>query len=163
MDLTTGAHLSYVTTTGQLAGITTLQASGEPTMNQAEELDPIGELTFEDIVLARLNLLTGIDNAILRLGGEINTFDIFEDLQLNLLDAAIAKLLELKAQAIEEFGDEAAHRKVVPQINNLVAVLENQKYPTPPPASDCDGTGSRNSVITGTPDPDTLIGTILQI
>jgi Ca2+-binding RTX toxin-like protein len=31
--------------------------------------------------------------------------------------------------------------------------------PTPPPASDCIGVGSKNTVITGTNGPDTLIGT----
>ena len=34
-----------------------------------------------------------------------------------------------------------------------------QAIPTPPPASDCVGTGSMNTRITGIPDPDTLIGT----
>jgi RTX calcium-binding nonapeptide repeat (4 copies) len=183
-----GANLFYVTTTGQIDPVSTLQTAGEPalnqatdlnptinqatdlnpTMNQATELSPDDELTFEDIVLARLNLLTGIENAILRLENEsetelasveFNTTGIREDLQSGQLDAAIEQLLVLKSQVIEAFGEEAANREVVPMINNLIAVLENQKYPTPPPASDCTGTGSRNSVITGTPDPDTLIGT----
>jgi Ca2+-binding RTX toxin-like protein len=57
------------------------------------------------------------------------------------------------------FGTEAANKEVVPQIQNLIEALEKQKYPTPPPASACIGTGSRDSVITDTPDPDTLIGT----
>lgn len=132
---------------------------------QAEEQDPDQEpddITYAEIKEARIHLLTGIDNAIMRLGGEINTFDIFEDLQLDQLDAAIAKLLELKEQVIDEFGEEAANREVVPLIENLIGVLEKQKYPIPPPDSDCVGTGSGNSIITGTPDPDHLIGTTGQ-
>lgn len=157
-----GSPLLYVTTTGQLAGLTTtLQVADGLVANQAEDFDPTEELTFEDIVEARLTLLEGIDNAIVRLGGEINTFDIFEDLQLNQLDTAIEKLLQLKAQVIDEFGQEAANREVVPLIDNLVGVLEKQKFPTPPPNSSC-GPGSGNRVITGTPDPDTLIGTAVN-
>ena len=44
-------------------------------------------------------------------------------------------------------------------INNLVEVLEKQKYPIPPPAASCIGSGSVNRLIIGTSDPDTLIGT----
>ncbi|MGH9975978.1 MAG: calcium-binding protein, partial [Nitrososphaeraceae archaeon] len=127
------------------------------------------DITYQQIKEARLHLLTGIDNSILRLENEsetelaavaeFNTTGIAEDLQSDQLDAAIAQLLVLKSQVIEAFGEEAANREVVPMIDNLVGVLENQKYPTPPPASDCTGTGSGNTRITGTPDPDTLIGT----
>jgi hypothetical protein len=168
-----GSPLRYVTITGpsnpslQSAAESELEiTSGEIekapdglTILQADEEQAEDEPTYEDVKKARVDLLTGIDHAILRLGGEFNTFLIFEDLQLDQLDAAIAKLLVLKSQVIEEFGEEAANKEVVPLIDNLVGVLEQQKFPTPPPASDCVGTGSRDSRIIGTPDPDTIIGT----
>lgn len=174
-----GSPLEYVTTTGVPAASASLEASAESdqpssfemaeeasedliALQVAEEPEPdTDEPTYGDMQKARLDLLSGIDNAILRLGGEFNTFDIFEDLQLDRLDAAIEKLLSLKAQVIEEFGGEAANREVVPLIDNLIGVLENQKFPIPPPDSSC-GPGSGNRVITGTPDPDTLIGTAVN-
>jgi hypothetical protein len=50
------------------------------------------------------------------------------------LDYAIAELLELKDQVVDVFGEEGADVEVVPQIENLIGALENQKNP-PPPAS----------------------------
>jgi hypothetical protein len=112
---------------------------------------------------SRLVLLDGINNAIGRLGGSIDLSDIAELLQTDELEAAIAELAELRERVIAQFGEEAANREVVPQIENLIGALEKQlpsdSPPTPPPATDCVGTGGGNSVITGTPDPDTLIGT----
>lgn len=107
-----GSPLQYIDPSG---GLTTLQV---------EEPDP--DITYEEIKEARLDLLEGIDNAILRLGGEISTFHIFEQLQTDQLDAAIAALLQLKAQVIEQFGQQAANKEVVPQTENLIGVLENQ-------------------------------------
>jgi RTX calcium-binding nonapeptide repeat (4 copies) len=123
---------------------------------------PEEEQTMEDVRESRLILLEGIDNAISRLGGEISTFHIFEQLEQDQLDAAIASLLQLKAQVIQQFGQQAANREVVPQIDNLIGALEEQKFPSPPPASLCSGTGTGNRVITGTSDPDTLIGTTIN-
>jgi len=121
------------------------------------------DITIEEVRESRLVLLDGINNAIGRLGGSIDLSDIAELLQTDELEAAIAELAELREQVIAQFGEEAANREVVPQIDNLIGALEKQlpsdSPPTPPPASDCVGTGSGNSVITGTADPDTLIGT----
>jgi Ca2+-binding RTX toxin-like protein len=123
----------------------------------------IHDTTIEEVRESRLVLLDGINNAIGRLGGSIDLSDIAELLQTDELEAAIAELAELRAQVIAQFGEEAANREVVPQIENLIGALEKQlpsdSPPTPPPATDCVGTGGGNSVITGTPDPDTLIGT----
>ena len=132
--------------------------TGQAAVLQSEVPD---EITTDEVRGARVDLLTGIDNAILRLGGEFNTFSIFEDLQQDQLDSAIAALLQLKAQVIEEFGQAAANKEVVPQIENLIGVLENQKYPSPPPESAC-ATGTGNRVITGTSDPDTLVGSAVN-
>lgn len=41
----------------------------------------------------------------------------------------------------------------------LIYSLSEQAAPTPPPESACAGTGGRNTVITGTNSPDTIIGT----
>jgi hypothetical protein len=131
------------------------------TMPSQQEVEQ--QITIEEVRESRLVLLDGINNAIGRLGGSIDLSAIAELLQTDELEAAIAELAELKEQVIAQFGEEAANREVVPQIDNLIGALEKQlpsdSPPTPPPASDCVGTGSGNSVITGTPDPDTLIGT----
>jgi Ca2+-binding RTX toxin-like protein len=126
--------------------------------------------SIAQVRLARAVLLEGIDNAILRLieshpetevsPGEFDTGLIVEFLFADQLDKAIEKLVELKDKVIEVFGQSAANEEVVPQIDNMVEVLENQELSaSPPPESDCVGAGSRNSIITGTPDPDILIGT----
>jgi RTX calcium-binding nonapeptide repeat (4 copies)/Metallo-peptidase family M12B Reprolysin-like len=131
------------------------------TMPSQQEVEQ--DITIEEVRESRLVLLDGINNAIGRLGGSIDLSHIAELLQTDQLEAAIAELAELKAQVIAQFGEEAANREVVPQIDNLIGALEKQlpsdSPPTPPPATDCVGTGSGNSVITGTPGPDTLIGT----
>jgi hypothetical protein len=133
---------------------------------QVQQLEVPEEQTIDDIRESRLILLEGINNAIQRLiesqpesTVEFDTSHIAELLQTDQLDAAIEELLGLKAQVINVFGQEAADREVVPQIQNLIGALEDQKFPSPPPASECTGTGTRDSVIMGTPDPDTLIGT----
>jgi hypothetical protein len=144
---------------------------------QVQVLLPEEEQTIDNVRGSRLSLLGGIDNAILRLVDSqsasaaasppelttalalFDTSHIAELLQTDQLDAAIVELLELRGLVIEEFGEQAASEEVVPQINNLVGALEEQKFPSPPPASDCTGTGSGSTVITGTSDPDTLVGT----
>jgi hypothetical protein len=149
------SNLRYITTPAQAL-----------TPFQVQQLEVPEEQTIDDIRESRLILLEGINNAIQRLIDlqpestvEFDTSHIAELLQTDQLDAAIAELLELRTQVIDVFGQEAANREVVPQIENLIGALEDQKFPSPPPASACIGTGSRDSVITGTPDPDTLIGT----
>ena len=69
------------------------------------------EQTMEDIRESRLILLEGIDNAISRLGGEISTFHIFEQLEQDQLDAAIVSLLQLKAQVIQQFGQQGSKQR----------------------------------------------------
>ena len=135
---------------------------------QFEEEEP-DMPTIAEVRLARAALLEGINNAILRLieshpeievGPEdFDTGLIVEYLFADQLDKAIEELVALKDRVIEVFGQQAADEEVVPQIQNLVDVLETQKFASHPPASDCTGVGNRNSVIIGTPDPDTLIGT----
>jgi RTX calcium-binding nonapeptide repeat (4 copies) len=128
------------------------------------------DITIEEVRESRLVLLDGINNAIGRLGGNIDLSHIAILLQTDQLEAAIAELIELKAQVISTFGETAANREVVPQIDNLIGALEKQMNPStpppsppsPPPASACVGTGSGNRVITGTPNPDTLIGTSIN-
>ena len=131
------------------------------TMPSQQEVEQ--QITIEEVRESRLVLLDGINNVIGRLGGSIDLSAIAELLQTDELEVAIAELAELKEQVIAQFGEEAANREVVPQIDNLIGALEKQlpsdSPPTPPPASDCVGTGSMGSIITGTPDPDTLIGT----
>ena len=136
---------------------------------QIEEEEEPDMPTVAEVRLARAVLLEGINNAILRLieshpeievsPEDFDTGLIVEYLFADQLDAAIEGLVELEGKVIEVFGQEAADEEVVPQIQNLIEVLETQKFASPPSASDCVGTGSRNSIITGTPDPDTLIGT----
>jgi RTX calcium-binding nonapeptide repeat (4 copies)/Metallo-peptidase family M12B Reprolysin-like len=134
-----------------------------PTSQQVAEQVVEQDITIEEVRESRLVLLDGINNAIGRLGESIDLSPIAELLQTDQLEAAIAELAELKEQLISQFGEEAANREVVPQIDNLIGALEKQlpsdAPPTPPPASDCVGSGSGNTRIIGTPGPDTLIGT----
>jgi hypothetical protein len=85
-------------------------------------------------------LLEGIDNAILTLiqskpgtsAGEFNTTHIAQLLKTDQLDAAIVELTKLQAQVINVFGQEAANKEVVPQIQNLIGGLQAEE-PSPPP------------------------------
>jgi hypothetical protein len=117
--------------------------AGAPAVVQVQALDAQEGQTIDNLKESRLVLLGGIDNAILRLnesepGTEpVQQFDtglIAELLRTDQLDSAIAELLELKDQVVDVFGEEGANVEVVPQIENLIGALENQKNP-PPPAS----------------------------
>jgi hypothetical protein len=132
---------------------------------QVQQLEVPEEQTSDDLRESRIILLEGIDNAILRIDEhvppELNTSHIAELLQTDQLASAIVELNKLKAEVIAIFGQVAAAETVF-QIENLIGALEKQmpsSPPSPPPASACIGTGSRDTVITGTPGPDTLIGT----
>ena len=57
---------------------------------------------MEEVRESRLVLLDGIDNAIGRLGGNIDLSHIAELLQTAKLEAAITELIELKAQVTVE-------------------------------------------------------------
>ena len=105
-----------------------------PTSFQGRQSKVPQELTIDNIRQSRLVLLGGIDNAILRLSESqpestlaFNTSQIAELLQTDQLDAAIRELLDIRTQVIEVFGEEDANREVVPQIENLIGVLEQQK------------------------------------
>jgi hypothetical protein len=111
------------------------------TVVQVKALDAQEGQTIDNLKETRLVLLGGIDNAILRLnesepGTEpVEGFDtglIAELLRTDQLESAIAELLELKDQVIDVFGEEGANEEVVPQIENLIGALENQKNPSPP-------------------------------
>ena len=93
------------------------------------------EMTINDVRQARLVLLEGIDNAILRLiksepkamdepRGMFDTTHIAQLLKTDQLNEAIVELDKLQAKAIKVFGQEAADKEVVPQIQNLIASLK---------------------------------------
>jgi hypothetical protein len=88
--------------------------------------------TLEEVRESRVVLLTGINNDILRLEAsapehpEFNTTQIAQLLRTDQLDAAIVELTKLQTRVIEVFGKEAANKEVVPDIQNLIGVLENQ-------------------------------------
>jgi hypothetical protein len=92
------------------------------------------ELTINDVRQSRLVLLEGISNAILRLdqskpgtiAGEFNTTHTAQLLKTDQLGSAVVELTTLQAHVINVFGQEAAIRQVVPQIQNLIAALKTQ-------------------------------------
>src|SRR3954453_6648568 len=114
---------------------------------------PIEE-NISDIRQDRLQLLQGIDNAIQRLidqsqpnaimlkpTGIFDTTYIAQLLKTDQLEAAIAELNKLQAKAVAVFGQEAANREVVPQIQNLISTLQQEEpssSSTPPPPSHHD-------------------------
>jgi hypothetical protein len=144
MVILTTLLMSGTATTAALSFQTgSVYGQGQARLTGAQSVLP-EEQTFEDVRASRLGLLSGIDNAILRLngsepaaGGEFDISHIAELLQTDQLNAAIVELNELKTQVIEVFGQEAADAEVVPQIENLIGALEKQmpSSPSPPPAS----------------------------
>jgi hypothetical protein len=96
------------------------------------------EQTINDVRGSRLVLLEGIDNAIQRLfesqtktsiqksTGEFDTTHIGQLLKTDQLDAAVAELTKLEAKVIKVFGEEAANKEVVPEIENLIGALQKQ-------------------------------------
>jgi hypothetical protein len=99
------------------------------------------EQTINDVRQSRLLLLEGINNAIGRLkseqtqkpiqGPSADITHIAQLLKTDQLGTAIVELNKLKAEVIKAFGQEAANKQVVPQIENLIAALEKQE-PSPP-------------------------------
>jgi hypothetical protein len=139
---TTFSIAAVMITVAVALGTSTKVVDTEPVY--AQQLEVPEEQTSDDLRGSRLVLLSGIDNAILRLGGsvpeqggEFDTTHIAELLQTDQLNAAIIELNDLKAQVIDAFGQEAADAEVVPQIENLIGALEKQmpSPPPPPPAS----------------------------
>jgi hypothetical protein len=94
--------------------------------------------TIDNVRQSRLALLEGIDNAIQRLikseqntltempKGMFDTTYIAQLLKTDQLNTAIVELTNLKSQVIKVFGQEAANREVVPQIQNLISALKLQ-------------------------------------
>jgi hypothetical protein len=99
------------------------------------------ERTINDVRQSRLVLLEGIDNAIERLksqqtqkpiqGPSADITHIAQLLKTDQLGTAIVELNKLKTEVIKAFGEEAANKQVVPQIENLIAALKKQE-PSPP-------------------------------
>jgi hypothetical protein len=115
------------------------------------------EENISDVDQSRLILLEGIDNAIQRLvnqsepntmmhkpRGIFDTTHIAQLLKTDQLEAAITELNKLQAKVIAVFGQEAANREVVPQIQNLISVLKQEEPsststpPSSPPPSHHD-------------------------
>jgi hypothetical protein len=96
------------------------------------------ELTLNDVKRSNLVLLQGVNNAIQGLEksqspkGEasVNTTHIIQLLKTGELGTAIGELDKLKAETIKSFGQEAANKQVVPQIDNLIGVLKKQQPPS---------------------------------
>ena len=97
------------------------------------------EQTINDVRGSRLVLLEGIDNAIQRLiesqpGTSIrnqptegfDTTHIAQLLKADQLGPAMEELTTLEAKVIKVFGQEAAYKEVVPQIENLIGALKKQ-------------------------------------
>jgi hypothetical protein len=96
------------------------------------------EQTINDVRGSRLVLLEGIDNAIQRLFESqtktsiqkptegFDTTHIGQLLKTDQLDAAVAELTKLEAKVIKVFGEEAANKEVVPEIENLIGALQKQ-------------------------------------
>jgi hypothetical protein len=104
------------------------------------------EQTMNDVRGSRLVLLKGIDNAIQRLvdsepgtsiqkpTGEFDIAHIIQLLKTDQLGAAIEELTNLEAKVIKVFGEEAANKEVVPEIENLIGALQKQEF-SPPSSS----------------------------
>jgi hypothetical protein len=110
-------------------------ASESPLQNVPKEK----ELTAEDVKKSNLVLLQGVDSAIQSLeesqrpptgGFNFNTSNIAQLVETGQLDAAIRELKNLQAEVVKAFGQEAANKQAVPQIQNLIGVLEKQ-VPSP--------------------------------
>lgn len=91
--------------------------------------------TMNDVRQSRLVLLQGINDAILGLvqskpgtsAQEFNTTHIAQLLKTDQLCAAVAELKKLQAHVIDVFGQQAANKEVVSQIQNLITALVKQQ------------------------------------
>jgi hypothetical protein len=108
---------------------TTNYNSGNPLRNIPKER----ELTLEDVKHSRLVLLQGVNASIEMLkksqptvSFNFNTTHIEQLLKTNQLKEAIVELDNLQAEVIKAYGQEAANKQVVPQIQNLIGVLKKQ-------------------------------------
>jgi hypothetical protein len=134
-------NIAMPKTTAEKNSIVAMNPEGE---EQQHILGQRKELTINDVRQSRLLLLKGIDNTIQKLkesqpsttpgGGSfnINTTHIAQLLKTDQLQEAIVELNKLRAEVVKAFGQEAANKQVVPQIQNLISALEKQQ-PSPPP------------------------------
>ena len=103
------------------------------------------EQTINDVRGSRLVLLDGVDNAIQRLiesqpGTSIrnqptegfDTTHIAQLLKADQLGPAMEELTTLEAKVIKVFGEKAAYKEVVPQIENLIGALKSEEFSPPP-------------------------------
>ena len=104
-------------------------ASGNPLQNVPQEK----ELTANDVKQSRLALLQSVNASIEILkksqptvSFNSNTTHIEQLLKTGQLNEAIVELQNLQAEVIKAFGQEAANKQVVPQIENLIGVLKKQ-------------------------------------
>ena len=103
--------------------------SGNPLENVPQEK----ELTSEDVKQSRLALLQSVNASIEALkesqptvSFNSNTTHIEQLLKTDQLEQAIVELTKLQGEVIKAFGQEAANKQVVPQIQNLIGVLKKQ-------------------------------------
>lgn len=116
--------LGYIATSQQVSAAQSFKVSNEQTINNVRQ--------------SRLILLEGINNAIQRLIeseqktltekpiGMFDTTHIAQLLKTDYLDTVNKELTNLKTRVIKVFGQEAADREVVPQIQNLISALKLQ-------------------------------------
>ena len=104
-------------------------ASGNPLQNVPQEK----ELTANDVKQSNLALLQSVNASIEILkksqptvSFNSNTTHIEQLLKTDQLKEAIVELENLQADVIKAFGQEAANKQVVPQIENLIGVLKKQ-------------------------------------
>jgi hypothetical protein len=125
-----------------LTGFNDLNALGYFASSQqvsaAQSFKASNEQTIDNVRQSRLILLEGIDNAIQRLIeseqktltekpiGMFDTTHIAQLLKADHLNTAVQELTDLKTRVINVFGQEAADREVVPQIQNLISALKLQ-------------------------------------
>ena len=91
------------------------------------------ELTVNDVKRSNLLLLQGVNASIERLkesqptvSFNSNTSHIEQLLKTGQLKETIVELGKLQADVIKAFGQEAANKQFVPQIENLIGVLKKQ-------------------------------------
>jgi hypothetical protein len=105
----------------------------QQTSSSSSSGSPVQEPTINDVRGARLALLQGVNASIEILkksqpsvSFNSNTTHIEQLLKTDQLKEAIVELQNLQADVIKAFGQEAANKQVVPQIQNLIGVLKKQ-------------------------------------
>jgi hypothetical protein len=105
----------------------------QQTSSSSSSGSPVQEPTINDVRQARLALLQGVNASIETLkksqptvSFNSNTTHIEQLLKTDQLKEAIVELQNLQAEVLKAFGQEAANKQVVPQIQNLIGVLKKQ-------------------------------------